>query len=119
VPAFEAVRYGRALVLASTVEDLVITRFDDGAEVWARPRDDASYAATAAELGYETPARMNAEHDEIHCQIAQMLGLGVSPTLWAVAHGSGVDEALSGLEEDAALALARFKNACRRAGLLP
>lgn len=115
---FDAYRYGQATVFVHDSDPLVVTRFNDGAEVRAVPEPTEDYEARARELGYADGAAMSREHDEIHCQIARMLGLGVSPVLWATAHETPVDRALGAFEEDAVMAVARLKNACRAAGLL-
>lgn len=66
----------------------VQTAFHDGTEVIARPGDDCDYSAFAADLGYGADvAAMSREHEILHTFLAEALGYGSSPTLWAVAHG--------------------------------
>ncbi len=64
------------------------TAFHDGTTVEARPEAGDRYDALAAELGYGTDgAAMSREHELLHTFLAEALGYGSSPTLWAVAHG--------------------------------
>lgn len=91
--------------------DCVRTTLPDGAEVVAAPEPTASYRAKAEGLGYGADSmRMCVEHEVTHSALAAWLGLPESPTLGRVARGQG-DSVLTGLEEDAVLALQRFANA--------
>lgn len=88
--------------------DLAITTLPDGAEVVAAPQDTEAYRATARRLGYgDDTARMCREHDACHAWLAAILCLPESPTLSNVAHGRS-DSALTGLEEDAVMAIQAF-----------
>lgn len=91
--------------------DCVRTTLPDGAEVVAAPEPTASYRAQAERLGYGTDSmRMCVDHEVLHSALAAWLGLSESPTLGRVARGQG-DSDLTGMEEDAVLALQRFANA--------
>ena len=64
------------------------TAFRDGTKVTAMPEADDKYHRLAAEMGYGADvARMSREHEILHTFLAEALGYGSSPTLWAVAHG--------------------------------
>ena len=66
------------------------TCYHDGARVTATPEDSDSYRANAAELGYGTDvASLSRDHEILHTFLAEALGFGSSPTLWAVAHNFG------------------------------
>ena len=64
------------------------TAYHDGTKVAAMPEDSDHYSRLAAEMGYGADtARMSREHEILHTFLAEALGYGSSPTLWAVAHG--------------------------------
>jgi hypothetical protein len=87
------------------------TILPDGAELVARPQDDAEYAARAASLGYGEPVEMTREHDFCHALMAECLGLPHSPALWAAAHPlEERDAAAIGAEEDEALSFQAWLN---------
>jgi hypothetical protein len=91
--------------------DCVRTILPDGSEVVAAPQDNDAYRATAERLGYGADTlRMSQEHELLHSWLAAHLGLPESPTLGRVARGEG-DTALTGLDEDAVMAIQRFANA--------
>lgn len=63
------------------------TCYHDGTRVTATPEDSDPYRANAAELGYGTDtASLSRDHEILHTFLAEALGYGSSPTLWAVAH---------------------------------
>jgi hypothetical protein len=81
-----------SLTLGETTVDLyrkgVDTVFRDGTDVWAQPRDDDEYRATAERLGYGSDTlRMCQDHELAHTVLAVLAGQPYSPTLWGVAHG--------------------------------
>lgn len=91
------------------------TAFPDGTKVPAAPQDTDDYRATAFRLGYGTDTwAMCREHELAHTELAELLGLPYSPTLWAVAHGE--KRAIIGApgemqaEEDLVLAYQRWRN---------
>lgn len=102
-------RFGRTLV--EHWPDSTRTLLPSGAGVVAAPQDADAYRATAARLGYGPDTlRMMRDHEALHSALAHLLGLPESPTLRRVADGAG-DTELTGLEEQAVLAIAAFANA--------
>lgn len=97
----------------------LITRFEDGAELLARPEHNPEYEIRARRLGYDSAEACNDEHDPTHSALAVLLGLNASPTLYATAHGWPIAPDLWIAEEDAVKAIQAYKNALRRANLLP
>jgi len=64
------------------------TCYHDGTRVPAVPQDSDEYRGLAAEFGYgDDTAALSREHEILHTFLAEALGYGTSPTLWAVAHG--------------------------------
>lgn len=96
----------------------VVVAFDDNATVLSRPRDDPSYAATAAKLGYQSVDDLCLEHDLWHVRLSHAIGLDASPVLWHTAHKTPVHGEVVGAEEDAILAIQRLLNVLRKHGLL-
>jgi hypothetical protein len=67
-------------------------RFSDGVELWAEPQDTDQYRVTALDLGYgRDTLRQCIDHEIGHQLVGLLMGLGRSPTLWAVAHGQRYD----------------------------
>lgn len=67
---------------------LTQTFFHDGTHVVAAPEENEEYRGKAARFGYgDDVAAMSREHEVLHTFLAEALGYGSSPTLWAVAHG--------------------------------
>ena len=63
------------------------TCYHDGTKVTATPEDSDEYRANAALFGYGSDtAALSREHEILHTFLAEKLGYGTSPTLWAVAH---------------------------------
>jgi SAM-dependent methyltransferase len=63
------------------------TCYHDGTRVTAIPEDSDQYRANAMELGYGMDtASLSRDHEILHTFLAEALGYGSSPTLWAVAH---------------------------------
>ena len=63
------------------------TCYHDGTRVTATPEDSDAYRANALALGYGTDtASLSRDHEILHTFLAEALGYGSSPTLWAVAH---------------------------------
>ena len=63
------------------------TCYHDGTRVTATPEDSDAYRANASALGYGTDtAALSRDHEILHTFLAEALGYGSSPTLWAVAH---------------------------------
>ncbi len=80
------------------------TCYHDGTRVPAVPGGGDEYRAKAAEFGYgDDTAALSREHEILHTFLAEALGYGTSPTLWAVAHGQqgGVAPYWEQLEEEA------------------
>ncbi len=64
------------------------TVFHDGTHVTASPEDSEEYHAKARRYGYGDDINaLSSEHEILHTFIAEAVGFGSSPTLWAVAHG--------------------------------
>lgn len=64
------------------------TCYHDGTKVTATPEDSDQYRANTALFGYGTDTgALSREHEILHTFLAEKLGFGSSPTLWAVAHG--------------------------------
>ena len=62
--------------------------YHDGTKVTATPEDSEQYRANTVAFGYGTDtAALSREHEILHTFLAEALGFGSSPTLWAVAHG--------------------------------
>ena len=69
-------------------DDWTETAYHDGTRVPAMPEHDDRYRSLAAEMGYGADvAALSREHEILHTWLAEALGYGSSPTLWAVAHG--------------------------------
>lgn len=63
------------------------TVFHDGTRVTASPERIDEYRAKAARYGYGNElGALSREHEILHTFLAEALGYGSSPTLWAVAH---------------------------------
>lgn len=63
------------------------TCYHDGTRVTATPEDSDPYRTNAVELGYGMDtASLSRDHEILHTFLAEALGYGSSPTLWAVAH---------------------------------
>ncbi len=70
------------------------TCYHDGTKVTATPEDSDQYRANTALFGYGTDTgALSREHEILHTFLAEKLGFGSSPTLWAVAHGQTGDVA--------------------------
>lgn len=84
------------------------TCYHDGARVTATPEDSDSYRANAVELGYSSDtASLSRDHEILHTFLAEALGYGSSPTLWAVAHNfEGATAAIWEQEEEETWTLA-------------
>ena len=84
------------------------TVYHDGTRVEAQPEETEAYRALAAELGYGADlAALSREHEVVHTFLAEALGFGSSPTLWAVAHGQAGEVApVWEQEEEEAVVLA-------------
>lgn len=79
------------------------TCYHDGTRVPAIPQDSDEYRGMAAEFGYGADtAALSREHEILHTFLAEALGYGTSPTLWAVAHDQegGVAPHWEQLEEE-------------------
>lgn len=64
------------------------TCFHDGTRVPAVPNDGDEYRGKAARYGYGDDVEgLSRDHEILHTFLAEALGYGASPTLWAVAHG--------------------------------
>jgi len=64
------------------------TCFHDGTRVTATPDDGDEYRGKAARYGYgDDLGSLSRDHEILHTFLAEALGYGASPTLWAVAHG--------------------------------
>lgn len=111
-----ATRPNRIVVLGWTVvelwgHDFTRTILPDGTEVPAAPQDDDSYRERAAVLGYGADtASMSREHELAHVLLSYILGLPESPALRAAANDAGPSD-LTGMEEDAVMAIQRFARA--------
>lgn len=100
-----------AEVMVQIWPDAVVTILPDGQQIFAMAQDTDEYRATAERLGYgEDTCRMSRDHELTHSALAALLGLPESPTLGRVARGEG-DSTLTGLEENAVLAIQAFANA--------
>ena len=87
-----------------------ITTLPDGLQVLACPQDNDAYRDTARRLGYGSDTlRMMREHEALHSWLAHIIALPESPTLSNVAHERG-DTRLTGLEEQAVMAIAALAN---------
>ncbi len=63
------------------------TCFHDGTRVTAAPDDSDEYRDKAARYGYgDDLEALSRDHEILHTFLAEALGYGASPTLWAVAH---------------------------------
>lgn len=91
-----------------------ITTFPDGSELIADLKEQLGQQELAEKLGC-TVSQMNTTHDKFHNLLAATLGLRCSPALYA-ASKKEPSSLLSGLEEDAVLAMQRFYFAALREG---
>jgi hypothetical protein len=111
-----ATRPNRIVVLGWTVvelwgHDFTRTILPDGVEVPAAPQDNADYRSRAHALGYgQDSAAMSREHELGHVLLSYILGLPESPALRSAANNAGPSD-LTGMEEDAVMALQRFARA--------
>ena len=63
------------------------TCYHDGTHVSATAEDSAEYRGKAAQFGYGNDREsLSRDHEILHTFLAEALGYGTSPTLWAVAH---------------------------------
>lgn len=108
-------RFGHTVV--ETHDGWVLVRLPAGGEIRSLPEDNNEYIARAHALGFNTANEMNEAHDREHAWLAHVMGLPVSPALYAVAYEKGPSE-LTGAEEEVILALHRYRNLLRKAGLL-
>lgn len=92
----------------------IITSFDDGSELIADMREQHGQYELASSMGCSVQ-EMNATHDPFHSLVCEAIGLRCSPSLWCVANGLPSTE-LSGLEEDAILAVQKFYVAAIKEG---
>ena len=77
------------------------TCYHDGTRVPATPEDSDQYRTNAVELGYGTDtASLSRDHEILHTFLAEALGYGSSPTLWAVAHNFEGEVALLWEQEE-------------------
>lgn len=89
----------------------VTTTYPDGTVVAAHPNHRPEDVALAVELGYGGDVQaLTLWHDPIHTRLCHALGIGHSPTLWALAHRQ-LAPPCAALEEAMVLAAQRFLNA--------
>lgn len=70
------------------------TVFDDGTKVPAAPEPTQEYLDKARRYGYgDDAAALSREHEILHTFLAEKLGFGSSPTMWALAHAGDPDVA--------------------------
>lgn len=93
--------------------DYFITVLPNGNEVVADLREQPGQRRIADEMGC-TVEEMNSTHDLFHSLVADALGLVCSPALWMASRGESSD--LSGLEEEAILAVQKFYFAAVKQG---
>lgn len=91
------------------------TTLSDGVVLVAVSNYEPEHVETARGLGYQGSDRevvdaMNRDHDATHQQVARMLGLEDSPTLWAVAHGLPINPELADYEERVVFHFQRLRN---------
>lgn len=106
--------YGWTLI--EIFEGFVRTTLPDGATIDAHPVSGPEHEARALALGYADVWAMTRDHDRFHALLAHALGLEESPALRATVRGEASE--LTGVEEEVVLAMQRFANLCRAAGLL-
>lgn len=110
-------RYGYGHTLVEIMAGWVRTTLPDGTRIDAYPQHGAEDVARAHALGYEGDVvAMTMDHDRGHALIAWATGLEESPALRATARGEQSE--LAGAEEEMVLAWQRWRNLCRKAGLL-
>jgi hypothetical protein len=81
-------------------------------------RDHSGRVVTRA-VGFGSDvAALTRDHDPTHARLTDWLGLPYSLSLMAAAGARAIDE-LTGLEEEAVLAVQRYRRACVARGLLP
>lgn len=93
-----------------------VSTFDDGASWGAHPHPaDHHYNVIAHRCGYgEDLMAYAVEHEVCHHLLADELGSGVSPVIWALAHGQAPDTNAAAIEEIAVHALQRWIRANER-----
>lgn len=90
----------------------VDTIFHDGVICTALPHDDEHYREICQRLGYPDDSagrlRQCQDHELAHTVVGVLAGKGYSPTLWAVAHGEGMDPLENAFEEALVLAFQAY-----------
>lgn len=110
----EILRNGTAIFVGPT---FAVVTLPGGEEVHAHPNHKS--ADMALRLGYGTDvAAMTRDHDPLHARLTDWLGLRSSLALEAAA-GLRPNDDLAAMEEEAVLAVQRFRRACVTRGLLP
>lgn len=109
--------YGYGFTVVEIFDGWVRTTLPDGTEIHAHPRHGVEDVARAHSLGYAGDVwAMTRDHDRFHALLAHALDLEESPALRQSALGQ--ESELAGAEEEVVLALQRFVNLCRAAGML-
>lgn len=109
-------RFGYGWTLIEIFEGFVRTTLPDGATIDAHPNHGPEHEARARALGYPDVWAMTRDHDRFHALLAHALGLEESPALRATVRREASE--LTGVEEEVVLAMQRYVNLCRAAGLL-
>lgn len=110
----QTLRNGTRIVIGPS---WTVVTLPDGREVHAHPNPDSPRMALALGFGGDVAA-LTRDHDPTHARLTDWLGLPYSLSLMAAAGGRAIDE-LTGLEEEAVLAVQRYRRACVARGLLP
>lgn len=100
-----------------TKQGWVETTLPDGSIATGVPMHREEDIARAHALGYDDVWAMTKEHDRFHAMLADFLGLAESPVLRHSVLGNEGNE-ITWAEETAVLAIQRFLNLCRKAGLV-
>lgn len=105
-----------ARVTVEPYDDGAFSVFDDGSSYAALPHwNDTHYYVIAHRCGYgDDLLRYCREHEVFHHVVGEEFFGGVSPVIWALAHGGDIDPARAALEEMAVAALQRFVRAAER-----
>jgi hypothetical protein len=108
-------RFEHCLVVIDPDGRSVTTRFEDGAEVVARPNLDGKSIARARSLGYRgsddaVAWAMTADHNLMHALVAKAQGHPWSATMHAAAHGYRLAPGVVEQEEGLVLFAQRLSN---------
>ena len=92
-----------------------MSHFNDGSSFGAHPHDTPHYHVISHRTGYQDDILAYArEHEIVHHIVGEYFFGGVSPIIWALAHGHGVTAEEAAKEEALVMLVQRFLRANER-----